>query len=68
MNGAYPRGIAVSPDSSTAYVAVMGSDDVEKVDLATLTVDGLFVVGENPRHLVMDPAGRLPLRVAQLSR
>ena len=57
MNGSYPRGIAVSPDSSTAYVAVMGSDDVEKVDLRTLTVTGSFVVGENPRHLVMDPAG-----------
>jgi len=57
MNGSYPRGIAVSPDSSTAYVAVMGSDDVEKVDLRTLTVAGSFVVGENPRHLVMDPAG-----------
>lgn len=57
MNGSYPRGIAVSPDSSTAYIAVMGSDDVEKVDLKTLTVEGSFVVGENPRHLVMDPAG-----------
>ena len=57
MNGSYPRGIAVSPDSSTAYVAVMGSDDVEKVDLKTLSVVSSFVVGENPRHLVMDPAG-----------
>jgi YVTN family beta-propeller protein len=57
MNGSYPRGIAVSPDSSTAYIAVMGSDDVEKVDLRTLSVEGSFVVGENPRHLVMDPAG-----------
>ena len=57
MNGSYPRGIAVSPDLSTAYVAVMGSDDVEKVDLKTLSVVSSFVVGENPRHLVMDPAG-----------
>jgi YVTN family beta-propeller protein len=57
MNGSYPRGIAVSPDSATAYVAVMGGDDVEKVDLKTLSVEGSFVVGENPRHLVMDPAG-----------
>ena len=29
--GAYPRGIAIAPDSSVAYVAVMGSDDVVKV-------------------------------------
>jgi len=58
MNGSYPRGIAVSPDSSTAYVAVMGSDDVEKINLTTLSVEGSFVVGENPRHVVMDPAGQ----------
>jgi DNA-binding beta-propeller fold protein YncE len=56
--GAYPRGIAVSPDASTAYVAIMGGDDVVKVNLATLSEEGSFVVGENPRHLVMDPAGR----------
>ena len=30
--GAYPRGIAVSPDSSTAYVAIMGGDNVVKVN------------------------------------
>jgi YVTN family beta-propeller protein len=58
MGGAYPRGLAVSPDSKTAYVAVMGSDDVVKVNLTTLKVEGSFVVGDNPRHLVMSPNGR----------
>ena len=58
MNGSYPRGIAVSPDSSTAYVAIMGGDNVEKIDLNTLTVTGSFYVGYNPRHVVMDPAGQ----------
>jgi len=57
MNGEYPRGIAVSPDSKTAYVAIMGGDSVVKVDLTTLTVTGSFTVGSNPRHVVMDPAG-----------
>ena len=57
MNGSYPRGIAVSPDSKTAYVAIMGGDNVEKVDLTTLTVTSSFGVGSNPRHVVMDPAG-----------
>jgi YVTN family beta-propeller protein len=57
MNGSYPRGIAVSPDSTTAYVAIMGGNNVVKVDLTTLKVVGSFPVGENPRHLVMDPAG-----------
>ena len=33
--GAYPRGIAVSPDASSAYVAIMGGDTVVKVNLAT---------------------------------
>jgi YVTN family beta-propeller protein len=58
MNGSYPRGIAVSPDSSTAYVAIMGGDNVEKIDLDTLTVTSSFYVGSNPRHVVMDPAGQ----------
>jgi YVTN family beta-propeller protein len=58
MNGSYPRGIAVSPDSTTAYVAIMGGDNVVKVDLTSLAVAGSFFVGENPRHVVMDPAGK----------
>ena len=57
MNGSYPRGIAVSPDSKTAYVAIMGGENVEKVDLTTLTVTSSIGVGSNPRHVVMDPAG-----------
>ena len=57
MNGSYPRGIAVSTDSKIAYVAIMGGDSVEKVDLTTLTVTGSFTVGSNPRHVVMDPSG-----------
>ena len=32
--GRYPRGIVVSPDSRTAYVAVMGGDVIVRVDLA----------------------------------
>jgi YVTN family beta-propeller protein len=57
LNGSYPRGIAVTPDSKTAYVAIMGGSNVEKVDLTTLTVTNSFYVGSNPRHVVMDPAG-----------
>ena len=57
MNGSYPRGIAVSPDSKTAYVAIMGGSTVEKIDLTSLTVVSSFAVGSNPRHVVIDPAG-----------
>ena len=56
--GSYPRGIAVSPDSKFAYVANMGGSTVTKVDLSSLSVAGSFTVGQSPRHLVMDPAGR----------
>lgn len=57
MNGSYPRGIAVTPDSKTAYVAIMGGSTVEKIDLTSLTVASSFYVGANPRHVVIDPAG-----------
>ena len=35
LRGEHPRGIAVSPDSRTAYIALMGSDRLVRVDLAT---------------------------------
>lgn len=31
--GRYPRGVAISPDSSTAYVAVMGGTEIAVVDI-----------------------------------
>ena len=37
--GPYPRGIVVSPDSTTAYVAVMGTHDIAKVDLTNFDVE-----------------------------
>jgi YVTN family beta-propeller protein len=55
--GAYPRGIAVTADSGTAYVAVMGTRDVAVVDLTTFAVEHI-TVGSGPRHLVLDPAGQ----------
>ena len=42
-------GIAVSPDSTTAYVAVMGSRDIAVVDLSEGSVDWLRGVGANIR-------------------
>jgi len=33
--GAYPRGIAISPDSHLAYVAIMGSDVIDVISLST---------------------------------
>lgn len=55
--GAYPRGIAVDPQSRFAYVAVMGSTVIAKIDLQTFKKT-TFTVGSGPRHLTISPDGR----------
>ena len=55
--GAYPRGLAVSPDSRVAYVAVMGGTSVATVDLTTFEVGAIEGVGGGPRHLNISPDG-----------
>lgn len=64
--GRYPRGIAVSPDSSTAYVAVMGEEHLAVVDLARAvdgdeegSLDRIDDVGDGPRHLNISPDGSM---------
>jgi YVTN family beta-propeller protein len=58
LGGKYPRGIAVSPDSLQAYVALMGSDRVVRVDLGARTVHPYAATGDGPRHVVESPDGR----------
>ncbi len=58
LPGAYPRGIVVSPDSKTAYVALMGSDKIVTVDLATRAVTEFAQPGGGPRHIVISPDGK----------
>ena len=66
--GRYPRGIAVTSDGATAYLAVMGSTDIAVIDLSAFAADGasqdadesamlsyLREVGDQPRHLVLSP-------------
>jgi YVTN family beta-propeller protein len=55
--GAYPRGIVASPTKDAAYVAVMGGNEVVRVDLRTWRTRGL-AIGAGPRALVLGPAGR----------
>ncbi len=55
LGGKYPRGIVVSPDSTTAYVALMGSGRIVTVDLATKAVNTFAQPGSGPRHLVISP-------------
>ena len=59
LDGAYPRGIEVSPDSRTAYVAMMGSDRIVTVDLQSMQMSdpAWSRPGDSPRHLVLSPDG-----------
>ncbi len=58
IGGAYPRGIAITADSRTAFVAVMGSQRIVKVDLASKKVSTFARTGNGPRHIVISPDGR----------
>jgi DNA-binding beta-propeller fold protein YncE len=55
--GAYPRGIAVSPKGNAAYVAVMGGDELVRVDLTRWTTSR-FPVGAGPRAAEFHPSDR----------
>jgi DNA-binding beta-propeller fold protein YncE len=55
--GPYPRGIAVAPDGSAAYVAVMGGNELVRVDLKTWRSSRLGV-GAGPRAVKIEPKGR----------
>ena len=63
--GPYPRGIAVSPDSRTAYVAVMGSYDIAKVDLTTFRVSWIRGVGLGAAPRRDEPERQVPVRDAE---
>jgi YVTN family beta-propeller protein len=55
LPGTYPRGIVVTKDSRTAYVALMGSDEIVSVDLHSRRVSPFSQPGDSPRHIVMSP-------------
>ncbi len=55
--GPYPRGIAVSPKGKAAYVAVMGGNDLVRVDLRRWTTSSVDV-GAGPRAAEFHPTER----------
>jgi DNA-binding beta-propeller fold protein YncE len=55
--GPYPRGIAVAPQGNAAYVAVMGGNELVRVDLRRW-VTSRVGVGAGPRAVVSSPSGR----------
>ena len=52
--GRYPRGIAVSSDGKTAYVAEMGGNRIHVVNLDDFSVS-YIPIGSNPRAIVLSP-------------
>jgi DNA-binding beta-propeller fold protein YncE len=52
--GRYPRGIAVSADSSKAYIAEMGGSNIHVVNLSDFSKK-LIPIGVNPRAVVLSP-------------
>ena len=52
--GRYPRGIAISSDSTYAYVAEMGGNRIHRIDLSNFEVS-FIPIGSNPRAIVLSP-------------
>jgi YVTN family beta-propeller protein len=52
--GRYPRGIAISTDSTYAYVAEMGGSNIHRIDLGDFSKT-LIPVGPNPRAVELSP-------------
>ena len=58
VGGHDPRGIAITADSRTAYIALMGANRLAVVDLTAFGVRTIGGVGGGPRHLNLSPDGR----------
>src|SRR5690606_29453684 len=52
--GRHPRGIVVDHKSMFAYITVMGSDKIARLDLSNFKLTYLPPVGRAPRHLNID--------------
>ena len=55
--GSKPRGVAVSPDGTTAYVANSFSNTVSVINTTTNTVTTTITVGTRPRGVAVSPDG-----------
>ncbi|RUL87914.1 hypothetical protein TsocGM_10195 [Tautonia sociabilis] len=55
--GPEPRGVAMTPDGSTAYVTVGVANEVVRVDLDRAEITGRVAVGREPRGLALSPDG-----------
>ncbi len=53
--GTFPRGIVVNKTSSVAYIAIMGSTKIAKLNLFDYSIKWIEKVGRHPRHLCLSP-------------
>jgi YVTN family beta-propeller protein len=53
--GSGPRGVAITPDGSTAYVANGGGETVSVIDTGTNSVTATLTVGSNPTGVAFTP-------------
>lgn len=56
--GRYPRGIAISADSTYAYVAEMGGNHIHRIDLTDFS-KSLIPIGSNPRAVELSPDNKI---------
>ncbi len=54
-----PRGIAVDDKNSRSYVAIMGGASITAINNSVWMKETDIPVASNPRHIVIDSAGRL---------
>lgn len=52
--GRYPRGIAISNDSKSAYIAEMGGNRIHVINLENFTASHI-PIGSNPRAIILSP-------------
>ncbi len=64
--GAYPRGITISKDSTTAYVAEMGGNRIHVINLNNFAVT-YIPIGSNPRAIVLSPDNSMLYATLNLS-
>ncbi len=57
--GARPRGIIMSKDGKSLYVATSDDDHIEVIDLATLTVTRTLQSGPDPETFDISPDGKM---------
>ena len=55
--GPEPRGVAMTADGATAFVAVGVSNEVVRVDLNGRKITGRLTVGREPRGIALSPDG-----------